>query len=96
MYNLLLLDSSNMKTKRKATPRVSSISSLRSTNISDFPQEQDPYSIDLESERLLSNVDGVYIPLNSATSNVCSSRCGASHVCTCSGSIQHNNPKAPP
>ncbi|PWA75064.1 hypothetical protein CTI12_AA244130 [Artemisia annua] len=81
-----------MKTKRKATRRVTSVASLEPANLSHLAQQEEPYGVDLEPKRLLPNVDALGTSSDSVTTNPCGSRHAASDICTGTSSIQHNRP----
>ncbi|PWA99731.1 hypothetical protein CTI12_AA003830 [Artemisia annua] len=81
-----------MKTKRKATRRVTSVASLELANLSHLAQQEEPYGVDLEPNRLSPNVDALGTSLDSVTTNPCGTRHAASDICTGTSSVQHNRP----
>lgn len=78
--NQLGIHLQDMKTKKKARPRVAS-----------FVQGDESYSIDLEANRPVSDVNNVEQSLNSLSKKLCSSQHVGSNVCANISSIEHAN-----
>lgn len=56
-----------MKVKKKAIRRISPVASLGSTDICDYHQGEEPYSRDVRTKRVVSDVSGVGPSLDSVS-----------------------------
>ena len=80
----------NMRTKKKARPRVNSVGCLESAGSCSFTQPNEPDSLDVEGRTLLGNTPTIGTCLSVQNERSCHSRGVTGHTCTdAHGSIAH-------